>query len=275
MDRRRSRPFLFRRMKAAIVIPARFASTRFPGKPLVLIRNKPLVQWVWERAMRCRRAGRVVVATDDERIYRAVEFFGGEAVMTSPDHPSGTDRIAEVARKVKAALYVNLQGDEPLIDPAEIDRLIDGLVRSRADLATLAHPIEDSADLANPNVVKVVTDARGRALYFSRSPIPYWRDGQGKTPAELKKLKQKGRKGQKDPAAPPYWRHVGIYAYRAAALKRFVGFPPSPLERAESLEQLRALENGLLLQVIPTKMRCQGVDTPADLAAVTRLLKKT
>ena len=140
-------------MKVAIVIPARFASTRFPGKPLVLLRNKPLVQWVWERAMRCRRAERVVVATDDERIYRADEFFGGEAVMTSPDHPSGTDRIAEVARKVKAEIYVNLQGDEPLIDPREIDRLIDGLVRSRADLATLAHPIEDSADLANTNVV--------------------------------------------------------------------------------------------------------------------------
>jgi len=252
-------------MKAVLVIPARYGSTRFPGKPLVLLRNKPLVQWVWEKAMRCRRAERVVVATDDERIYRAVEFFGGEAVMTSPDHPSGTDRIAEVARKVKAAIYVNLQGDEPLIDPAEIDRLIDGLVRSRADLATLAHPIEDLGDLANPNVVKVVSDAGGRALYFSRSPIPYWREGQGKTSAQLKKLKL---------TAPSYWRHIGIYAYRAAALKRFVKFPPSPLERAESLEQLRALENGLSLQVIPTKMRCQGVDTPADLAAVTRLLKK-
>jgi len=242
-------------VKTAIVIPARFASTRFPGKPLVLLRGKPLVQWVWERAQKCRRADRVVVATDDERIYRAVEFFGGEVVMTSADHPSGTDRIAEVARRVKADLYVNLQGDEPVADPREIDRLIAAAVRGKADIATLAHRIDRPAEIADPNCVKVVADARGRALYFSRAPIPFHRDA-----------------GKKGAGKPVYWRHIGIYAYRAAALKRFVAFPPSPLERAETLEQLRALENGMTIAVVPTEMRCHGVDTPADLRAVEKLL---
>ncbi len=244
-------------MKAVIVIPARYASTRLPGKPLILIQNKPLIQWVWERAMKVKKASRVVVATDDERIARAVEYFGGEAAMTSPEHPSGTDRMAEVARKVKADLYVNLQGDEPLIDPKEIDRLIAGI--GSAPIATLAHEVEDAADLANPNVVKVVADRAGNALYFSRSPIPLWRDAG-------KQSKSRGA------VKPVYWRHIGIYAYRAAALKAFVKLPPGALERAESLEQLRALENGLAIRVVPTKMRCHGVDTPADLAAVKKLL---
>jgi 3-deoxy-manno-octulosonate cytidylyltransferase (CMP-KDO synthetase) len=203
--------------------------------------------------MKVKKASRVVVATDDERIFRAVEYFGGEPVMTSPDHPSGTDRMAEVARKVKADLYVNLQGDEPLIEPREIDRLIAGI--GSAPIATLAHAVDRDADLANPNIVKVVTDRVGNALYFSRSPIPLWRDA--------------GKKGASKPA---YLRHIGIYAYRAAALRRFVKLPPGALEQAESLEQLRALENGLAIRVVTTKMRCHGVDTPADLAAVKKLL---
>ena len=251
-------------MKTLIVIPARYGSTRFPGKPLVLIRNKPLVQWVWERAMRSKHASGVVVATDDERIYRAVEFFGGEAVMTSPDHLSGTDRIAEAARKwkKKGDLYVNIQGDEPLILPREIDRLIAAAAKSKAEMATLAHEIETEAEAVNPNVVKVVRAANGDALYFSRSPIPFWRD----RPAG------KGA-GKKAGAAPVLWRHIGVYAYRAAALRKFVTLYPGTLERAESLEQLRALENGMRIAVVPTKMRCQGVDAPADLALVQKLLK--
>ncbi|MDE1170711.1 MAG: 3-deoxy-manno-octulosonate cytidylyltransferase [Verrucomicrobium sp.] len=237
-------------MKTVIVIPARYASTRFPGKPLVLIKGKPLIQWVWEKARKCKRADRVVVATDDERIFRAVEWFGGEAVMTSPEHPTGTDRIAEAARRLraKADLYVNIQGDEPAVDPKEIERLIAGIGRS--PIATLAHAVTDPADLANPNVVKVVCDAAGRALYFSRSPIPFAR---GK-------------------AKPRYLRHVGLYAFRAEALRRFVKLPPGVLEQAESLEQLRALENGMAIRVVETKMRCHGVDTPADLRLVQKLL---
>ncbi len=254
-------------MKTLIVIPARYGSTRFPGKPLVLIRNKPLIQWVWERASRSRLASGVVVATDDERIFRAVEFFGGQAVMTSPDHPSGTDRIAEAARKVKRAgmnadLYVNIQGDEPLIEPKEIDRLIAAAAKSRADIATLAHEIGTEAEAANPNVVKVVRAANGDALYFSRSPIPFWRD-RPPTPG----------KGKKAAPGPVLWRHIGIYAYRAAALRKFVTLSPGTLEKAESLEQLRALEHGMRIAVVPTKMRCQGVDAPSDLALVEKLLK--
>lgn len=246
-------------MKAVIVIPARYASTRLPGKPLLLIKNKPLIQWVWERAMKVKGASRVLVATDDERIARAVEYFGGESVMTSPKHPSGTDRMAEVARKVKADLYVNLQGDEPLVDPKEVDRLIAGIIAApSAPIATLAHAFDGAADLANPNLVKVVTDRAGNALYFSRSPIPLWRDA--------------GKKGAQASPKPAYLRHIGIYAYRAAALKKFVKLPPGALERAESLEQLRALENGLAIRVVSTKMRCHGVDTPADLAVVKKLL---
>ncbi|SDU08895.1 3-deoxy-manno-octulosonate cytidylyltransferase (CMP-KDO synthetase) [Verrucomicrobium sp. GAS474] len=251
-------------MKTVIVIPARYGSTRFPGKPLVLIRNKPLVQWVWERAKKSRLASGVVVATDDERIYRAVEYFGGDVVMTSPGHPSGTDRIAEVARKPKwkADLYLNVQGDEPLIVPREIDRLIEAAAASKAEMATLAHLVETEAEAANPNVVKVVRAANGDALYFSRSPIPFWRDRpQGKA------------KPKKGAEAPVLWRHIGVYAYRAAALRRFVTLSPGTLEKAESLEQLRALENGMRITVVPTKMRCQGVDAPADLALVQKLLK--
>ncbi|HEY8966943.1 MAG TPA: 3-deoxy-manno-octulosonate cytidylyltransferase [Candidatus Methylacidiphilales bacterium] len=251
-------------MKTLIVIPARYASTRFPGKPLVLIKNKPLIQWVWERASKSKLAAGVVVATDDERIARAVEYFGGEVAMTSPEHPSGTDRIAEVARQKgrKADLYLNVQGDEPLIEPKEIDRLIAAASESKAEMATLAHELDSEAEAANPNVVKVVRDAAGHALYFSRSPIPFWRD-----------RAQAGKGGGTKEKGPVLWRHIGVYAYRAAALKKFVSLSPGTLERAESLEQLRALENGMRILVVPTKMRCQGVDAPADLALVQKFLK--
>jgi 3-deoxy-manno-octulosonate cytidylyltransferase (CMP-KDO synthetase) len=235
-------------MKALIVIPARYGATRFPGKPLVLIKGKPLIQLVWERASRSKLAPRAVVATDDGRIAEVVRAFGGEVVMTRADHLSGTDRMAEVARKIKAEIYVNVQGDEPTILATEIDRLIRGL--GRFPIATLAHVIETERERKNSHVVKVVAAPDGRALYFSRSPIPYPRHARGGLG----------------------WRHVGVYAYRAAALRQFVRWKPSPLELTESLEQLRALENGLAIRVIPTKMRCQGVDTPADLRHISSLL---
>jgi 3-deoxy-manno-octulosonate cytidylyltransferase (CMP-KDO synthetase) len=237
-------------MNVLIVIPARYGSTRFPGKSLALINGKPLVQWVWQAAKRSKMATGVVVATDDARIADAVKAFGGEAVMTKATHPSGTDRMAEVARKMPADVYVNVQGDEPLIKATAIDGLVRGL--GKAPMATLAHEIETKAEFEDPNVVKVVCDRNGHALYFSRSPIPFPRQAvRGQTP----------------------WRHVGIYAYRADALRQFVSWPQTPLEKTESLEQLRALEHGLTIRVIPTKMRCHGVDTPADLKCVEALLR--
>lgn len=236
-------------MKAVIVIPARYASSRFPGKPLVPILGKPMIQWVWEAARRSKRASEVLVATDDKRIADVVANFGGTSVMTKPTHRSGTDRMAEVARTHPAALYVNVQGDEPLLTPQAVDALIDGI--GSASMATLAHPIECEADWRSAEVCKVVIDVNGLALYFSRSPLPFQR--------------------QYDPAVRA-WRHVGIYAFKADALRKFVGWKPSPLEKAESLEQLRALEHGLKIKVLPTKFRCAGVDTSADLTKVESLL---
>ncbi len=239
------------------VLPSRWGSTRFPGKPLHLIAGKPLIQHVWERCRSCSGLHEIIVATDDERILRAVEAFGGRAVMTSPDHPTGTDRIAEAVRAVPAATHiVNIQGDEPLIDPALIDELAAVISGPGApDMATAANPL-DPADpaVADPNVVKVVTALDGRALYFSRSPLPYFRN-----PVE----------------GLPVFRHKGIYAYQRGFLERFVTWPPSPLERAESLEQLRALENGASIHVIPTADTSPGVDTPEQALEVELLLSST
>ncbi len=235
--------------KAVIVIPARYASSRFPGKPLVPILGKPMIQWVWEAASRSKQASKVLVATDDARIADVVANFGGTAVMTKATHRSGTDRMAEVARKHPARMYVNVQGDEPLLTPKAVDDLIAGM--GNAPMGTLAHPIEAESEWRSPEVCKVVIDVDGYALYFSRSPLPFQR--------------------QYDPAVRA-WRHVGIYAFKAEALKRFVGWKPSPLEKAESLEQLRALEHGMKIKVLPTKFRCAGVDTSADLTKVESLL---
>ncbi|MEM1059831.1 MAG: 3-deoxy-manno-octulosonate cytidylyltransferase [Verrucomicrobiota bacterium] len=242
-------------MKTLIVVPARWGSTRFPGKMLAPLLGKPLVQWAWEAAGRSRLADRVVVATDDRRIRRAVEAFGGEVVMTSKRHPSGTDRMAEVAEKVPARLYVNVQGDEALLPPREIDALIRGMAACRAPIGTLAHAVASEEEYQRPDVVKVVTDREGNALYFSRSPLPCFRDGLG--PRELRQVR----------------RHVGIYAYRAAGLRRFVSLPPGRLEKYERLEQLRALEHGLRIRVFATRYRAVGVDTPADLAEAEQLLR--
>ena len=235
------------------IIPARWASTRFPGKPLVKLRGKPLVQHVWERAQRAKLVDRVIVATDDMRIAEAAFDFGAEVALTSSKHPTGTDRLAEVAARLKSApVILNVQGDEPDIAPSTIDRLAKALQDDPSlGMVTAANPITDRADIANPNVVKVVTDLAGRALYFSRSTIPHDRDGRG---------------------GINYLRHQGIYGYRRKVLLDFVKWKPTPLEKAEKLEQLRALEHGVSIGVIVVKKSSVGVDVPADLARAARAL---
>ena len=224
------------------MIPARWASTRFPGKPLHIIAGKPLVQHVWERCQKCSNLDSIIVATDDERISAVAQEFGAEVVMTSPDHPTGTDRLAEAAAKFPYATHIiNIQGDEPMIEPALIDDLASALLAdSDLAIATAANEITDDALMSDPNVVKVVLRLDGDALYFSRSPLPFQRSGS----PDLK-----------------LYRHKGIYAYRRDFLENFVTWEPSPLELAESLEQLRALENGARIKVIITDDTSGGVDT--------------
>ena len=237
------------------IIPARYASSRFPGKALAELCGKPLVQHVVERAGRARLLDEVLVATDDVRIRTAVEGFGGRAVMTSPDHPSGTDRIAEVVRGLACDLVVNIQGDEPLLDPDMVDRAVEPLVEDPSlAMGTLARPmgLEEATD---PSKVKVVLDRQGCALYFSRAQIPFLRDGAA-------------------PGDPtPFLLHVGLYVYRREALLRFASLPPSPLEERERLEQLRALEHGMRIRVVVTQHGSFGVDTPADLERVRRMMQ--
>ena len=235
------------------IIPARWASTRFPGKPLVKLRGKPLVQHVWERARRAKSVDRVIIATDDMRIAEAAFDFGAEVALTSPKHPTGTDRLAEVARHLEpSSIVLNVQGDEPDIAPSTIDRLVRALREDPGlGMVTAANPVSTVADLRNPNVVKVVTDLAGRALYFSRSVIPHDRDGSGGT---------------------KYLRHQGIYGYRRKVLLDFVKWRPTPLEKAEKLEQLRALEHGVAIGVIVVKRPSIGVDAPEDVARAVRAL---
>jgi 3-deoxy-manno-octulosonate cytidylyltransferase (CMP-KDO synthetase) len=236
-------------MKTAIIIPARYASTRLPGKPLLRETGKYLIQHVYERACAVRNVGAVVVATDDSRIASAVERFGGCYVMTRRDHPSGTDRVAEVASGLDAELIVNLQGDEPLIDPASLELLTDLMARdASAVMATLAVPIRNEEQWRNPNCVKVVCDETGRALYFSRSPIPFVRDGVPNFAAK----------------PPRFLQHLGLYAYRREFLLRLASLPPAPLELAEKLEQLRVLALGLPIQVGVVEQTGLGVDTYDD-----------
>lgn len=241
--------------KAVGIIPARWASTRFPGKPLHPVAGQPLLRHVWESALRARSLDSVIIATDDRRIASAAFSWGAKVTLTSPRHQSGTDRIAEVAGKARQFAYIiNIQGDEPLIDPRLIDRLVAKL-RSEPGigLVTAAHPFENAADASSPHQVKVVVDLRGRALYFSRSPIPFLRDKR----APVKIL-----------------RHQGIYGFRRDILLQFVRWKPSPLERAESLEQLRALENGVTVNVLVTKHGSPGVDTPQDAKALEQKLAR-
>jgi len=228
------------------LIPARHDSTRLPGKPLALIHGKPMIQHVFERTRAVSFVDRVLVATDDARIADAVRGFGGEVVMTSAHHQTGTDRIAEAAADLDAEIVVNVQGDVPFLDPAMVEAAV-ALMHAEVMLpmATVKVPIRDPADMANPNVVKVVTDRDGYALYFSRSPLPYWRD-----------LASEATLG---------YKHVGLYAYRRDFLLRFARLAPTPLERAEKLEQLRALEWGFRIRVAETRSQGIEVDTPEDL----------
>jgi 3-deoxy-manno-octulosonate cytidylyltransferase (CMP-KDO synthetase) len=247
-------------MRTAIVIPARYASSRLPGKPLLKHTGKYLVQHVYERAGRARRAQQVLVATDDPRIVAAVEGFGGRVVLTRRDHASGTDRVAEVAERLDADLILNLQGDEPLVDPAALDLLIDLLEHDpAADMATLAVPIPSAEQWHNPNCVKVVCDAAGAALYFSRSPIPYVLDGRPDFAAE----------------PPRFLQHLGLYAYRRGFLLQLAQLPPHPLEQLEKLEQLRVLARGQRIRVGLVRQAAVGVDTPEDYERFLQVYRQT
>ncbi len=244
-------------MKIVGIIPARYASTRFPGKPLALIAGKPLIQHVVEQCQKAKALGEVVVATDDTRIWEVVQNFC-RVEMTRPDHPSGSDRIAEVAGRCQCDAVVNIQGDEPLIDPKVIDAVAGAMKRD--EMSTAATRIRDAGELDNPNVVKVVVNAAGRALYFSRRTIPYLREAASGS-------------GNEQLAAFAFLKHLGIYGYRRETLLRLVKFPVSPLENAEKLEQLRALENGIPIAVEQVDYDSVGVDVPGDVKRVEKLLK--
>lgn len=251
--------------KVVAIIPARFGATRLPGKPLADIQGRPLIQHVYERARRARGLVRVLVATDDSRIAEAVRRFGGEAVLTSPDHASGTDRLAEAAAGTDADVLVNVQGDEPLLDPLAIEAALEPLLREpELPVSTLCVPLRSAEEMLEPSVVKVVCDARGDALYFSRSPIPFVRQGAGHD------LRAAAAEAVARGLAR---RHLGLYAYRRQALMAFAALPPSPLELAEGLEQLRALQNGMRIRVVAFAGEAGvAVDTPQDLERVRALL---
>lgn len=238
-------------MRTIGIIPARYASTRLPGKPLADIWGKPLIQYVYEQAKKAKSLDEVIIATDDERILKAVQKFGGKAMMTSPTHPSGTDRCAEVAEKIDCDFVINIQGDEPLIPPTVIDRVAQALWESPPEIPmSSAATIASEEERKNSNVVKVVLDKDNFALYFSRSPVPFIRN----------------------PIAPTL-RHIGIYSYRKDFLLKFISFPQTPLELTESLEQLRALEHGYKIKVVIVDYSPVGVDTPEDLERVREMLK--
>ncbi len=246
-------------MKTAVVIPARYASSRLPGKPLLRQTGKYLVQHVYERASQARTVATVIVATDDPRIAAAVESFGGRVALTRRDHQTGTDRVAEVARQLDADAIINLQGDEPLIDPAALDLLAERLRDDRgANMATLAVPLSSAEAYHNPHCVKVVADFNGRALYFSRSPIPFVRDG------------------QPDFAGRParFLQHLGVYAYRRPFLLQLAQLPPEPLEQLEKLEQLRVLARGGVIQVGVVEQPGLGVDTYEDYEQFVKLYRQ-
>jgi 3-deoxy-manno-octulosonate cytidylyltransferase (CMP-KDO synthetase) len=251
-------------MKITAIIPARYGSTRFEGKALADICGKPMIQHVYERTSRSTLVSDVVVATDDDRIAAAVRRFGGRAEMTSTGHETGTDRLAEVAARMDSDIIVNVQGDEPLIEPAMIDEAIEPLTTDAALLmSTLKERIKTLHDFLSPNVVKVVTDWEGYALYFSRSPLPNFRD------------KWNDLKDEKFSSGRLLcYKHVGLYVYRREFLLQYSQMSPTYLELAEKLEQLRVLENGYRIKVVETSYDSIGVDTPADLAAVVEIMKK-
>ena len=241
--------------QVVVIIPARFGSKRFPGKPLIPLAGKPLIIHVWERAREISGVNRVIVATDEERIFKVVQDVGGEVEMTPKDLPSGSDRVGYVAKKVTADIIVNLQGDEPLIDTQAIGKAI-AVINSDPQLkvATLCYPLEKEEIWKDPNVVKVVTDENNDALYFSRHPIPYFRDTSF-TPLSC------------------LFQHLGVYIYRKEFLLEFLRWSPSPLEKTEKLEQLRILSKGHKIRVIPANFPSPGVDTPQDIMQVEEMLK--
>jgi len=241
-------------MRSAAIIPARYGSTRFPGKVLADLDGKPIIKWVYESAS-ASSADYVLVATDDEKVFKAVEAFGGNAVMTSPNHPSGTDRIYEAVTKKcpDAEIIINVQGDEPLLPSSVIDTLIKKLKADNSiEMATVAVPVQRAEIASNPNIVKAVIDKNGFALYFSRAQVPFLREGGSDM---------------------PLYRHWGIYAYRRKTLEKFIALPESELEKCEKLEQLRALENGIRIYLVIADCQSIGVDTPEDLETVKNFLK--
>jgi len=242
--------------KVIVVIPSRYASTRLPGKALVELAGKPMVQHVYERAKRAQTVHRVMVATDDQRIIDAVTAFGGEARMTRADHRTGTERIAEVAVHEAGDVFVNVQGDEPLIDPVAIDTAVGALLEEpQAQISTVATAIRHAGDIMDPNVVKTVLDFDGNALYFSRAPIPWIRDTQQKLHVK-------------------YWKHLGLYVFQREALLEFPTLPQGELEKIEQLEQLRWLENGWKIRVAEVAHDAVSVDVPEDVARVEKLMQK-
>lgn len=237
-----------------VVIPARHASSRFPGKPLAPIAGKPMIQHVVERVRLAKLPSRIVVATEDQKIKAAVEGFGGEAMLTRHDHRTGTDRVAEVAAHLTAAIYINVQGDEPLINPGTLDAVIAAMAEDDSiQLATPCSAITQQNEIMDPNVVKVVQDFDAYALYFSRAPIPWVRDTGAKVAAQ-------------------HWKHIGLYGYRRDALLEYPTLPPGELERVEQLEQLRWLENGFRIRMVETEYDAVSVDLPADVERVEKLL---
>jgi 3-deoxy-manno-octulosonate cytidylyltransferase (CMP-KDO synthetase) len=240
--------------KVLAVIPARHGSSRFPGKPLIPIAGKPMIQHVVERVRRAERVSRIVVATDETSIQDAVHGFGGEAILTRRDHQTGTDRVAEVAAHLPADIYVNVQGDEPLVDPGTIDALVSAVIDDHSvRVATPCAAISHAGDIMDPHVVKVVRDFDGNALYFSRAPIPWVRD-------------------RGESVAARHWKHLGLYSFRSDALLEFPTLPPGELEHLEQLEQLRWLENGFPIRVVETEYDAVSVDVPADVERVEKLL---
>jgi 3-deoxy-manno-octulosonate cytidylyltransferase (CMP-KDO synthetase) len=242
--------------KVVVVIPARYGSTRLPGKPLVSLAGKPMIQRVYERAKLAKQVNAVIVATDDERIVKAVKSFGGEARMTRSDHRTGTERVAEVAAHVDGDIFVNVQGDEPLLDPAAVDTAVSSLLEEPvAAISTVATPIKTAGDIMDPNVVKTVLDFDGNALYFSRAPIPWVRDTASKTLVR-------------------HLKHLGLYVFQREALLEYATLPQGELERIEQLEQLRWMENGWKIRVSEVEHDAVSVDVPEDVGRVERLLKE-
>jgi 3-deoxy-manno-octulosonate cytidylyltransferase (CMP-KDO synthetase) len=246
-------------MKVTAVIPARYASTRLPGKPLLKIGGRPMIQWVYEGVGRSSLISDVLIATDDQRILDAVHAFGGEGIMTSPDHPTGTDRLAEVAKKLDSEIIVNVQGDEPLIEAEVIDACVRPMLEGGDfPVVTPCTRIRSHEELLNPDVVKVVLDRSGCALYFSRSPVPYDRD---ESPSFTNEDQRR------------FFKHIGLYVYRRDFLLTYNQMEPAPLEKRERLEQLRILENGYKIRVVETEYNSVGVDSQKDLERVRNLVK--